>query len=162
MILVWDPHPSLEIFAYMYTTEGGTQKAYFQSVGIGRTGSHEATPYRTLQTTPAPEAIWDSTQQLPVNLGSVQRPNAWTHSADHDKSTALLAGANDPQDQALGHSGRPAENGQFCRTSQFENIDGEVLMVRYTLLQISHFDHLCLISNGIYWKNVTRYCLCRK
>jgi hypothetical protein len=34
-----------------------------------------------------------------------QRPNTWTHSADllHDKSTALLAIANDPQDQALGH-----------------------------------------------------------
>jgi hypothetical protein len=56
-----------------------------------------------------------------------RRPNASTHSADlprHDKLTALLAGADDPQDQALGHSGRPVENGQFCTTSQFENIDG--------------------------------------
>jgi hypothetical protein len=56
-----------------------------------------------------------------------QWPNASTHSADlphHDKSTALLAGVDDPQDQVLGNSGWPAENGQFCRTSRFENIDG--------------------------------------
>jgi hypothetical protein len=37
------------------------------------------------------------------------------------------AGADDPQDQSLGHNGRPAENGQFCTTSQFENIDGHSL-----------------------------------
>jgi hypothetical protein len=39
-----------------------------------------------------------------------------THSTNlphHDKPTALLARANDPQDQALGHSEQPAENGQF-------------------------------------------------
>jgi hypothetical protein len=43
-----------------------------------------------------------------------EQRNAWTHSADlphHDKSTALLAGGNDPR-PSLGHSGRPAENSQ--------------------------------------------------
>jgi hypothetical protein len=55
--------------------------------------------------------------QLSANVGSADL-------AHHDKSTVHLARVNDPKDQALGHSEWPAENGQFCRTSKFENIDG--------------------------------------
>jgi hypothetical protein len=64
------------------------------------------TPDRTLQTPPAPDETWDSTQQL-----WAQRPNASTHSADllhHDKSTALLAGLNNPQPQWMTWGEQPS------------------------------------------------------
>jgi hypothetical protein len=80
------------------------------------------TPNKTLPTPTAPEETWTlSVKQLSVNVGSAtKRLNTFYRPAHLIMTRRQHSWTEHSTRPNIGHSGRPVEYGQFCRTSWFK------------------------------------------